>query len=298
MIDRVSLTQDWPEPLRQIIVEGCAALADNKTEIASARFEDALLVQPNIPEAHLGLALARRPGPDYRHWLTRLHQVLRPQVYLEIGVESGQTLRLAQAPTVAIGIDPVPAPDAAPHGTDGSAAQTHIHAVTSQAFFASPQSIAEIPGPVELAFIDGDHGFASVLHDFMQVEAVSHPNGVIVLHDTWPLNSLTASPSRKTGFYTGDGWKLLPCLRAIRPDLHSVTIATPPTGLTVVSNLNPASRVLHDRFQAILETFATLPYPRTIAPLLALRANTPDALDHLPAFQAPDVRAIATAKSS
>lgn len=289
MSRELPLTQDWPLPLRLLIVEGRDALHRGDTELACARFEEALSQQPNIPEAHLGLALALRPGPDYRHWLARLHAVLQPRIYLEIGVETGQTLRLAQPPTLAIGIDPSPSPQAA----DGAAAETHIHALTSQAFFTSPQALAKLPGAIDLAFIDGDHGFASVLHDFMQVEAVSRPGGVIVLHDTWPLNPLTAAPVRTTGFYTGDGWKLVPCLRAIRPDLQIVTIAAPPTGLTVVTGLDPASPLLQDRFQAILEAFSPLPCPQNPAQLLALQENTPEALNHIPAF-----RAIATAKSS
>lgn len=289
MTPKLSLTQDWPQPLRQMILEGCDALARGDTARACTCFEQALEQQPNIPEAHLGLALAQRPGPSYLQWLSRLHATLKPKVYLEIGVETGKTLHLAQPPTYAIGIDPAPAPQVA----EGAATTTQIHPMTSQAFFASSQARANLPAPVDLAFIDGDHGLASVLHDFMQVEAVSHPDGIILLHDTWPLNALTAAPVRATGFYTGDGWKLLPCLRAIRPDLHIVTIAAPPTGLTVISSLNPHSRVLHQRFQDILDTYAPLPYPRTIAPLIALHENTQDVLDYLPAF-----RAIATAKSS
>lgn len=289
MMHRLPLTQDWPLPLRRLILEGRDALGRGDVALACDRFKDAIRHEPNIPEAHLGLALARRPGPDYVHWLERLHTALRPRIYLEIGVETGRTLRLAQPPTIAIGIDPSPDPQA----TDGASTETRMHLMTSQAFFASAEALAGLPGPVDLAFIDGDHGLASVLHDFMQVEAISHPDGVIVLHDTWPLNSLTAARTRETGFYTGDCWKLLPCLRTIRPDLHIVTIATPPTGLTVLTRLDPASTLLRERFQAIIDAFSPLPYPPTPDPLLALRDNTPDALDHIPAL-----RAMATAKSS
>lgn len=281
------LTQDWPLPLRRLILEGRNALARGNLALAYDRFDEAIRQQPNIPEAHLGLALARRPGPDYPHWLARLHAALRPRTYLEIGVETGRTLRLAQPPTIAIGIDPCPHPQAA----EKARAETRIHAVTSQAFFASPE--AEMAAPIDLAFIDGDHRLAAVLHDFMQIEARSHPDGVVVLHDTWPLNSQTAGRTRETGFYTGDCWKLIPCLRTIRPDLHIVTIATPPTGLTVVSSLDPASTLLRERFQVIIDAFSPLPYPQTPDLLLALRDNTPDALDHIPAL-----RAMATAKSS
>ena len=128
MTHRLSLTQDWPHPLRRLILEGCEALAQGQKDQACARFEEAIALEPNIPEAHQGLALAQRPGPDYLQWLARLQAAVQPRVYLEIGVESGTSLRLAQAPTCAIGIDPAPEPQAA----EGAVAPTHIYAMTSQ----------------------------------------------------------------------------------------------------------------------------------------------------------------------
>ena len=285
----IELTQPWPLPLRRLLLEARRDLRQGRTTQAVLRFERALELEPNIPEAHLGLALARRPGPDYRKWLEILHGALRPGLYVEIGIETGGTLRLANPGTAVIGIDPDPRLPA-----DGSVApDARVFAMTSQEFFATPEAVAALPGPVDLAFIDGDHRFASVLHDFLELEARMAPDGVIALHDTWPLDARTAAGTRLTGFYSGDGWKLVPCLRALRPDLRLMTIPAAPTGLTLVTGLDPASTLLRRRFDRILAAFAPLPYGAGAEHGLALVRNDGAALDQLLAW-----RAMATAKSS
>lgn len=291
MRERLTLTHDWPEPIRSLILEGLAALERGETAEACRHLEQALRLEPNLPEAHLGLAFALRPGPDYRAWLKRLHEALSPKVYVEIGIEAGASLRLAQPPTQAFGIDPNPQVTGIPWQTD-----TRCYALTSDAFFADPACIASLPGPIDFAFIDGDHHFDAVLRDIAHLEPLMAPDGVIALHDTFPVNALTADPVRQTGFYSGDGWKAVLGLRAVRPDIQILTIPTAPTGLTLLTGFDPASRLLQDRLPALIEAYGPLPY-RALATapnrLLGLTANDESALDQLLAR-----RAIATAKSS
>jgi len=291
MKEQLTLTHDWPEPIRHLILEGLAALERGETADACRHLEQALRLEPNLPEAHLGLALARRPGPDYLDWLKRLHETLRPTVYVEIGIETGESLRLAQPPTYAFGIDPAPRVDGRTWQTE-----TRIHALTSDAFFETPDCVASLPGPVNFAFIDGDHRFEAVLRDIAHLEPLMALDGVIALHDTYPLNELTADPVRQTGFYSGDGWKAVLCLRAVRPDIQILTLPAAPTGLTLLTGFDPQSRLLQDRLPALVEAYAPLPYRAlTAAPtrLLSLTANDESALDQLLAR-----RAMATAKSS
>ena len=115
-----------------------------------------------------------------------------------------------------------------------------------------------------LAFVDGDHRFESVLDDFIRLERWAAPGALIVLHDTLPLTELTASTTRQSGFYTGDGWKIVPCLRGLRPDLAVVTLPVAPTGITLVTGLNPASTLLSRRGVDILATYAAMPAHRVV----------------------------------
>jgi predicted O-methyltransferase YrrM len=261
-----------------LLIEGRQALRIGDADSATRRFKQALRLEANIPEAHLGLALALRPGPDYLAWLEALHDRIRPRFYLEIGVETGRSLRLAKEGTNAIGIDPSPSlPFHAPIPPT-----IRVIARTSRELFGDPDTLETFPDPIDFAFIDGDHRFPSVLQDFMDLERHMTRRGVIAVHDTWPLDPLTASKTRQTGFYTGDVWKLLPCLRAIRPDLSLCTICTAPTGLTLITGLDPTSTVLRGRFDQILAAYDTLPYGTSASHHLALRPNDWAVLDTLP----------------
>ena len=109
--------------------------------------------------------------------------------------------------------------------------------------------------PLALAFIDGLHVFQQSLKDFMHVETLCGPRSVVLIHDTVPLDEPTQRPDRQRKFYTGDVWKTVLCLKHYRPDLDIFTIATPPTGLTVVTGLDPTSRVLTDRYEEAVARF-------------------------------------------
>lgn len=252
--------------------------AQGQTEAAQAVLWDALAQEPNLPGVHVQLARLRWPGPDYRHWLRWFHEQLRPGVYLEIGVERGDTLRLARPDTRAIGVDPAPQDDP----LSGCAGQAQLYACTSAVFFADlPHDSGLGERGFDLAFIDGDHRFHTVLDDFIGAERLAAPGAVLVLHDTLPLTAATAQAERATGFHTGDAWKIVPCLRALRPDLRVLTLPTAPSGLTVVTGLDPRSNALRERREAIRDSYARLPPLDALAApgrLLALGLNEPEAM--------------------
>ena len=211
--------------------------------------------EDNTPAAHAALASLRWSGPDYRAWLAWLHAHLRPQVYVEIGVESGRSLAQVQADTQVIAIDPAPVGDPLQH----CPAAGQLFVQTSADFFTNvpPHSPLRERG-FNMAFIDGDHRFESVLDDFIALERYAAPEAVVVFHDTLPLTEATSSDVRQTGFYSGDAWKIVPCLRALRPDLRITTLPTAPTGLTVVSRLDRHSTVLMERRAQIVPVYAPL----------------------------------------
>lgn len=186
------------------------------------------------------------PGEDYFAVLGRVHRYLQPATYLEIGVAHGQSLALALPQTQVVGVDPEPKLDR-PLG-----ARQQVFATTSDEFFASHDVRAEFGGrPVQMAFIDGMHRFEFALRDFINVERLCVPNSVIFMHDCYPLDARTAQRERATGFWSGDIWRLMLLLREQRPDLTVHTIATPPTGLGMVLNPDPASRLLGARCEQL-----------------------------------------------
>lgn len=164
-----------------------------------------------------------------RHeFLLKLHELLHPRIYLEIGIQHGLSLNLAAFSQVAIGIDPNP--------LVGPTGNQVIHAMTSDQFFAKEAcSIRDI----DLAFIDGMHLVEYAVRDFKYIEACSCPTGIIVFDDVLPRNQNEALRTQCPGDWTGDVWKVEPHLRRYRPDLTLTLIDTQPTGLLMVQGLSP-----------------------------------------------------------
>src|SRR6185436_7092029 len=164
------------------------------------------------------------------------------RTYLEIGVETGYSIQFAAPGTRAIGVDPKPA-IAVPLGP-----HVQIFAETSDAFFAHRDVRAALGGlPLDLAFIDGMHHFEFALRDFMNIERLCVAQSTVLIHDCFPRDRRTAQREPDPQFWAGDVWRLVVLLKKYRPDLQIHTVATPPTGLAIVRNLDPSSQVIGDR---------------------------------------------------
>ena len=215
----------------------------------------ALDAVPGHLQAHLQLAHVRLPGPGYYELLDRLHELIRPRSYLEIGMGDGSSMALARPDCRAVGVDPVPTLQTP------ISAECLVVPQRSEDFLARSDVALCLPsGPPDLAFIDGLHTFTAVLDDFIGVERIAGPRTVVAIHDTIPLDEPTQRPDRVHAFYTGDVWKLLPVLWDLRPDLDVTTVRTSPSGLTLVTGLDPSNRTLADRRSQILAEYGRLPF--------------------------------------
>lgn len=204
-------------------------------------------------QAELRRRVARSGG--YRPLLKRIHRHLRPRTYVEIGVAKGHTLALALPTTEAIGVDPEPVLEV---DLPGSA---RVFRTTSEEFFAGHDLRVLLAGlPVDIAFIDGLHLFEVALEDFMHLERACGRDSVILVHDCNPLDEESATRHRTTRQWTGDVWKLIVCLKEYRPDLAIVTADVAPTGLGIVKNLDPSSKILEEGFREILSRYRGVAY--------------------------------------
>jgi predicted O-methyltransferase YrrM len=208
---------------------------------------DQLAVRPatgwKAPEA-----LADHPEPELsRHaFLAQLHQVLEPRTYLEIGVNVGKSLALSR--TRSIGVDPAFEVAVELH------CDLQLVREGSDEFFARPDAVEHFQGvPIDLAFIDGMHLSEFALRDFMNVEKLMSPAGVILIDDVMPRNALEAARDRQTVVWTGDVYKVVDILREQRPDLTIIQVNTAATGTALVLGADPTSTVLEENYEANLK---------------------------------------------
>jgi predicted O-methyltransferase YrrM len=236
--------------------------AHGEAEQAQTVLRQALALEPDLPRVHQALARLRWPGPDCLDWLAWLHRALRPDLYVEIGVGGGEWLALAQPPTRVVGVDPAPVGDPLAR----CAAQARLYRQPSAQFLRLPPADSGLRSDgFDLACIDGEPRFEDALDDFIGLEAWAAPGALIVVRDTLPLTPLTAARERRTGFYTGERWKIVPCLRGVRPELRVVTLPVAPAGLTLVAGLDPQSPLLRERREDIVEACAGLDAARAVA---------------------------------
>jgi len=190
----------------------------------------------------------------YYDLLARIHRDLLPRTYVEVGVRNGESLRLCLPGTMKVGIDP-----AVDLRYPFEPRTTVVFDTTSDAFFAEHDVRTVLGGrPVDLAFIDGMHMFEYALRDFINLERACEPDSVILIHDCLPIDEVTSARERTTAVWTGDVWKLVLVLKRVRPDLRVVTSDVGPSGLGIVTNLDPASTALRDQLDELVIEYTSL----------------------------------------
>ena len=156
-------------------------------------------------------------------FVASIARIIRPQVYVEIGIYHASTLNaVAKYCDLAIGVDINPA------------AYKFIKAKNAE--FVSGTSLeltalcASRNTMIDFAFIDGDHRSEAVMSDFVNVDKFASKNALILFHDTWPENSEDASDGRCSDSYR------VPSLLNSRTngEWSSITIPIFP-GLTIAS---------------------------------------------------------------
>lgn len=248
--------RQYPDDANVIATLGLAY--EKIKEILKARdcYQQVLRINPNTAQAHHGLARLVLRGPHYLDAMKKIHSNLKPGSYVEVGIREGASFRLANSRIPAVGIDPNPLIK-----VEKNPEWHLIVHDTSDNYFKSSRLLSDLGGrKVDLAFIDGMHLFEFVLRDFIALEKASHQEAVIVVHDCYPLDELTAQREQDTFFWSGDVWKIILCLKKYRPDLNITTFPCPPTGLAVITGLDPHSSILSDSLEIIYDEYVTMDF--------------------------------------
>jgi hypothetical protein len=156
-------------------------------------------------------------------FLSHVHNVVKPRVYLEVGVQHGASLNLAHAAEVAIGVDPQPFVQ--------SSGNRLVYPMSSDEYFANPYPPIF---SIDFGFIDGLHHCEQALQDFLNIEKYTGKDSVVVLDDVLPRNQEEANRVQCPGDWTGDVWKVTHVLMRFRPDLTVLEVNTQPTGTLLV----------------------------------------------------------------
>jgi hypothetical protein len=212
--------------------------------------------------------------------LTALHRTVNPRSYLQIGVGDGRDLAAATCRT--IGVDP-----ALQAGVEASG-DVQLLEMTSQAFFAQADPLGWFDtGDVDLSFITG-HIFERTLRDFIAVERLSSPGGVIVIDNMLPRAAGEASRDRHSNIWAGDVFKLAAVLETYRPDLVVIRIDTAPSGMVLVAGLDPTSQVLGEKQNQIVTDFVAAD-PQVVPRPILRRRSAADPARVLAASMWPDL---------
>ena len=193
-------------------------------------------------------------GRRYGAFLTDVMRMLGTRTYFEIGTRRGMSL--AGANCRAVAVDPSFLVET---NVIGKKPVTMFFQMTSDRFFEDFNLTHLLGGPAEVCFLDGFHINEYLLRDFINTEKHCKRNSLVFLHDCLPW-SYMMTDRRQTGGaikrgWTGDVWKVVPILQKYRPELKIHALDCPPTGLIMITGLDPASTVLESKFFDIIAEF-------------------------------------------
>lgn len=249
---------DHPEHLAALYTSAWMNIQRGKPVNAREQLLTISRVFADYPGALGTLATLLLPGPSYREVLAFIHHALKPVSYLEIGVETGATLRLAQFSSIILGVDP----DLSQVQKDAVVGRARLFSCTSDEFFdrQTPQSALNSQA-LDFAFIDGMHQFEFALRDFCNIEAWASSRTVVAIHDVLPILPIVATRERQTKFWVGDTWKTLWILLEHRPELTIHVIPTAPSGIAVIRGFGTSRRFADAQLDAAFERFSSIDYP-------------------------------------
>jgi len=149
-------------------------------------------------------------------FIRTLCSIYQPQLYVELGVYQGETWdKVKPFCKRMIGVD------IKDNGVEGD-----IRIQSTTEFFKTFQDTPDF------VFIDADHSYKSVLADFCDALICLTRQGVVILHDTDPINDKLLEPG-----YCSDSYRIV---RQVEqdPNLNITTFPIAEAGLSMVTRKN------------------------------------------------------------
>jgi methyltransferase family protein len=178
-------------------------------------------------------------------YMARVHEIVKPEVYLEIGVQSGASLVLAEGAGMAIGVDPEPGAFNAGNQRDNQ----RRFSQTADEYFACVS--CERPA-INFGFVDGLHLVENALRDYLNIELHAAKGAVVLVDDVLPYNQDVAWRHQPPGDWTGDVFKLMSILGEYQPGLTQRLVDVTPTGALMVTGLDPRNVALEKQYDQIV----------------------------------------------
>lgn len=168
----------------------------------------------------------------------------KSQVYLEVGVSKGLCFNNIKIKKK-IAVDPSFSFSSWNKMISALSFKRKLYKMTSEEFFKKKKKLIAKTG-LDVVFLDGLHTYKQTLKDTLNSLDYLNENGIIILHDCNPENEMVAYPAKSQEHYvslkisngsklwTGDVWKTIPYLRAVRKDL-SIFVLDCDFGLGIIT---------------------------------------------------------------
>ncbi len=218
------------------------------------------------------------PITTFAQLLAGLHEIVKPEVYLETGVTDGATLALASMAGTAIGVGPT-----ASVWRDLKRDNQKIYASTLDDYYACDS--CERPAP-DFALIR-ERQFDVALSDFAHIERTGHRGTIAVFADVLPWRQEVAwrvQPGSEASWkdeWCGDVFKVMAVLDEYRPDLTQILVDVQPAGALIVTGLDPRNMILLRAHARILESSTA--FGHAVPPYVLDRHNAVPAVEALDA---------------
>jgi predicted O-methyltransferase YrrM len=159
--------------------------------------------------------------------------IYKPNIYVELGLYQGETiLKVQPHVNTAYGID--------------LKSNNHLEQLKSFSnlnirFQSTDDFFAEYMGSIDMAFIDADHCYESAKKDFLNVFSRLSPGGIILVHDTDPINDSYIHPG-----YCGDSYQMVTWLES-HPDVNIITLPIQEAGISIITKKNQTRTQLRQK---------------------------------------------------